>query len=123
MVGTSSALSTEASLRGAAIVVGNRSEWLVLLVPKKKNMCTYFNVCLVSLHECLFTRVGLQLNFTEIEIAIPKHLKVAPSQHYLGSWAYMRSSNCVMSTSIGSSLLIYSSIFSQSGAHLLTSGP
>lgn len=61
---TSSALSTEATLKDAEIVVGDPSKWLALLVPGEMRICNYFDDCMVSFYECLFTIVELLFPFS-----------------------------------------------------------
>lgn len=56
---TSSTMGIEASIRVDDIIVGDPSEWLVLSVLGEKRICSSFDNCMVSFHECLFTRIGL----------------------------------------------------------------
>lgn len=90
IAGTTSVLSTEATIDTYRIVVANSLEWLALLVELKKRRCISFNNCMVPFYECLFTRIWLWVPFSGFELFILKPLKVSPSQLRLRSWVFMR---------------------------------
>lgn len=71
-------------------MVNGPFEWLLLPLSGEKRICSSFDDCMVIFHECLVTRIGLRLLFSEFEVVVLKHLKVAPSQLHLGSWGYIR---------------------------------
>lgn len=77
-------MSTKATLKDANIVVGGPLEWLVLPVSGEKRLCSYFDDRMVPFHECMFTRIGLRWPFSEFEVVVLKHFKVAPSQLHPG---------------------------------------
>lgn len=77
VVSASLALSTKAAMKDAEILVGVPSEWLSLLVPGEKRICSSFDECMIPFHECLFTRLKLWFPFSKFEVAILKYLKVA----------------------------------------------
>lgn len=51
----------------------------------EKRICSSFEDCMIEFYECLFTRIGLWLPFSDFEVVILNYLQVAPSQLHLGS--------------------------------------
>lgn len=72
-MGTSSVLSIEVFIYATGIMVDDPLEWLALPVESKKRMCNSFNNCMITFYECLYTRIWLQVPFSDFEVAILKH--------------------------------------------------
>lgn len=90
IVGTPSVLNTKVTIDVVDITVNGPFVWLALPVGLEKRACSSFDYCLVSVYECLFTWIRLQLSFSNFEVVVLKHLKIAPSQLHLGSWTYLK---------------------------------
>lgn len=89
-MGASSVLSTKDAINVGGVVACDPLEGLSLPVETKKRICSSFDEYMVPIHECLFTRIGVQLPFYEFEVAFLRYLKVVPSQLHSGSWARIR---------------------------------
>lgn len=53
-------------------------------------MKLFFDDCMVMFYEVLFTRIGLQLPFSEFELVVLKRLKIYPFLASSRSWVYLR---------------------------------
>lgn len=72
------------------IIVDNSLNWSTLPVCPTKRICISFEGCSVPLYECLFTRLGVRLPFSDFEVAMMNRLRAAPLQPHHGAWAYMK---------------------------------
>lgn len=79
MVGTLSALSIKATINVVGIMVCDPLDWSVLPMGSENRIYNYFGCCLVLLYECLFTKIGLRLSFSNFEVVVLKQLKVSLS--------------------------------------------
>lgn len=73
-MGTPSFLSTQFAINVSCVMVNNPLDWSVLLISLEKNICSYFDLCLIPLYEYLFTRIGFWLPFYDFEVVVLKHL-------------------------------------------------
>lgn len=103
-------LSTEATIDAARIVVRNSLEWSILLVGSKKRICSSFKDCMISLYECLFTRIELWLPFSDFEVVVLNHLKVILPNIIWGLRHSSGYSSCMSSINLGNFPLDYSVI-------------
>lgn len=104
---TSFVLSTEATIDAARIMVRNSLEWSILLVGSENRICNSFKDWVISLYECLFTRIELWLPFSDFEVVVLNHLKVILPNII---WDLMHSSgysSCMSSINIGNFPLDY----------------
>lgn len=85
-----STLDTLAVITNANIMVGNPTDWSVLLVNPAKKTCNSFEESSVLLYECPITRLGVCLPFSNFEVAVMNHLKVYPLQLHPRVWAYKK---------------------------------
>lgn len=74
IVGTPPVLNSEAILKVVGIMVENPLEWPDFPISPYKR--SYFDDCMVPLYECLFTRIGIQLTFSDFKVVVLKHFKV-----------------------------------------------
>lgn len=82
---TPSILSNDVSIYAIRIMFNDPLKWLALPVKLEKRICSSFDDCVISLYECMFTRIRLRLPFSNFEVAVLKHLRVSPSQLHMGS--------------------------------------
>lgn len=87
---TPSIFSIEASIDVTEILAGNPLKWSALPVGSDKRISTSFDNYAIPLYECLFTKVGVLLPFSNFQVSVLKNLKVPPSQLHPTSWVYMR---------------------------------
>lgn len=88
VVGTPSIMNTKSVINVDDITIGDPLDWPVLPVGLGKRICSSFDHFLVTLYECMFARIRLQLSFSDFEVVVHKHLKVFPSQLHPGACAY-----------------------------------
>lgn len=71
-------------------MVDNPLDWLILSVGLIERIYSYFEDYFVPLYECLFTRLGIRLPFSNFEVAMMNCLKVTPSQLHHRAWVFMK---------------------------------
>lgn len=90
MLGTPFIMNIVEAIINADIIVGNSSGWSVLPVGPVERMCSSFKGFSVLMYECLFTKLGVRLFFSEFEVVVLNRPRVAPLQHHPRAWAYMK---------------------------------
>lgn len=66
-------------MREANIEICPASDWLVLPLGSRKNICNSFRDCSIHLYEFLFPRINLRLPLSDFEVEVLRFLKVSPS--------------------------------------------
>lgn len=69
-------LKDEVDITFPDIMVGNASNFLVILVDPAKRVCISLDGCSIPLYECLFTRLGVRFPFSDFEVVVLNQLKV-----------------------------------------------
>jgi hypothetical protein len=80
--------STLDGLEGAFVKVGIPDNWEVCLARDSVRICIRFYICTLPIFEIVFASMNVNLPFTEIEVAVLNHLKIAPSHfsEFKGVW-------------------------------------
>lgn len=78
-MGTLFDMYTEVAIDTASITITDPLDWSVLPVSLEKRISNSFDDYSVPFYEFPFTRIKLQLPFSDFEVAILTHLKVSPS--------------------------------------------
>lgn len=76
-------LNIKEEIEVIGIMVGDPCDWSVLKMFLEKMMYSSFDECRVPFYETLFTRIGLWLPFSNLNVVVLKHLKISPSQLHL----------------------------------------
>lgn len=87
--GDPSVLNTEATIDAIDITIVGPWIGRFFLWFWKKMIGSSLYDCFVPFYKCMFIRIGLWLPFSDFEVAIVKHLKVAHSQLHPEAWAYL----------------------------------
>lgn len=121
IVVTPSVLNTTEGVTQANIIISDTSDWVIMPVCLDGKVCSSFDGCSVPMYEYLFTSLGMLLPFSDYEVAMMNHLKLAPSKLHPGAWALkLVFQLCVGYKSWKSSLGIFFELFSVAFTFLRT---
>ena len=62
---------------------GNREEWLLYILGKDSSICSKYNKRRIPIYDIVFREMGIRLPFSDFEVAVFRHLRLAPSQLHL----------------------------------------
>ena len=87
---------------------GNQGEWSLYIPEKESIIFLKYDRRWIPMYDIVFWEMGLQLPFSDFEVAVFKHLHVAPSQIHLNGIMFMRAFEIVCDyLKIGSTIPLF----------------
>lgn len=78
------------NLDGTVFEVGPFLDWSALTPNENERICSEYGDYAIPFYKCTFSILGLRLPFTTFETNVLKHLVLALSQLYPGSYAHVK---------------------------------